>query len=172
MVRRGPRGWRPVPMKKPKGDYAIQTVINALRLLEAFRDEEFEGRIERIYPEPKSGSSVVTYLVDIEVTSDNRHLLMSSMQADVEFTAKSVYDSVLVPHDAIKRNPNNELGVYLQVKNARGEDLEPEFVECRVGLDNGVYAQVIEGVKEGDVVFTKLPQKTEKEREEEERRAG
>ena len=27
-------------MKKPKGEYAIQTVINAMRLLEAFRDEE------------------------------------------------------------------------------------------------------------------------------------
>ena len=153
-------------------DAPIEPASRVKITVEAFRDEEFEGRIERIYPEPKSGSSVVTYLVDIEVMSDNRHLLMSSMQADVEFTAKSVYDAVLVPHDAIKRNANNELGVYLQVKDERGEDLEPEFVKCRLGLDNGVYAQVIEGVKEGEVVFTKLPQKTEKEREEEERRAG
>ncbi|UCG15902.1 MAG: biotin/lipoyl-binding protein [Phycisphaerales bacterium] len=157
----------------PEGEETpIEPASNVKITVEAFRDEEFEGTIERIYPEPKSGSSVVTYLVDIEVTSENRHLLMSSMQADVVFTAKSVYDAVLVPHDAIKRNPNNELGVYLQVKNERGEDLEPEFAKCRVGLDNGVYAQVIEGVKEGDVVFTKLPQKTEKEREDEERRGG
>ena len=33
-------------MKKPKGDYAIQTVINALRLLEAFREEEELGVTE------------------------------------------------------------------------------------------------------------------------------
>jgi DNA-binding IclR family transcriptional regulator len=30
-------------MKKPKGDYAIQAVINAMRLLETFRDEEEQG---------------------------------------------------------------------------------------------------------------------------------
>jgi DNA-binding IclR family transcriptional regulator len=33
-------------MKKPKGDYAIQTVVNAMRLLEAFRDEEELGVTE------------------------------------------------------------------------------------------------------------------------------
>lgn len=30
-------------MRKPKGEYAIQTVVNAMRLLEAFRDEEELG---------------------------------------------------------------------------------------------------------------------------------
>jgi DNA-binding IclR family transcriptional regulator len=33
-------------MKKPKGEYAIQTVVNAMRLLEAFRDEEEFGVTE------------------------------------------------------------------------------------------------------------------------------
>jgi DNA-binding IclR family transcriptional regulator len=33
-------------MKKPKGEYAIQTVVNAMRLLEAFRDEEQLGVTE------------------------------------------------------------------------------------------------------------------------------
>jgi DNA-binding IclR family transcriptional regulator len=33
-------------MKKPKGEYAIQTVVNAMRLMEAFRDEEELGVTE------------------------------------------------------------------------------------------------------------------------------
>jgi len=33
-------------MKKPKGDYAIQTVVNAMRLLEEFRDREMLGVTE------------------------------------------------------------------------------------------------------------------------------
>lgn len=33
-------------MKKPKGEYSIQTVINAMRLLEAFRDDEELGVTE------------------------------------------------------------------------------------------------------------------------------
>ncbi len=33
-------------MKKPKGEYAIRTVVNAMRLLEAFRDEDELGVTE------------------------------------------------------------------------------------------------------------------------------
>ena len=33
-------------MRKPKSEYAIQTVVNAMRLLEAFRDEEELGVTE------------------------------------------------------------------------------------------------------------------------------
>ena len=39
----GPWGVETDAMKKPKGDYAIQAVINAIRLLETFRDEEEQG---------------------------------------------------------------------------------------------------------------------------------
>jgi len=138
--------------------------------VEAFPDQQFEGVIERIYPEAKKQASVTTYLVDIVVTSDNRGRLMSSMQGDVEFTAKSVYDAVLVPHDAVKRDPNNEMGVYVPPDASQGEDAEPKFIKCRLGLDNGMFAQILEGLKEGDVVYTTLPQKTEKEREDEEAR--
>jgi len=156
---------RPTPTSAP-----IEAASDVKITVEAFHDQEFIGRIERIYPEPRSGSSIITYLVDIEVTSDNRHLLMSSMQADVEFTAKSVYDTLLVPHEAIKRGPDNELGVYKAVDVPGESKPKPEFVRCRIGLDNGTFAQVIEGVEEGDVVFTKLPEKTDREREEEEGR--
>ncbi len=149
----------------------IETGVPVEIHVEAFREDDFEGVIERIYPEPKSGSSIVTYLVDIRVTSENRPLLMSSMQADVRFTAKSVYEAVLVPHEAIKRGPDDELGVYLVAREPGGVESAPEFRRCKIGLDNGMYAQVLEGVKEGDEVFTKLPQKTEKEREEEDRRS-
>jgi HlyD family secretion protein len=138
--------------------------------VEAFPDEEFEGIIDHIYPEPRKSASVVTYLVDIKVISDNRDKLMSAMQADVEFTAQSVYDAVLVPHDAIKRDPNNDLGVYVPGTKKGEQEPEPEFHKCRFGLDNGMFAQVLEGVEEGEVVYTRLPEKTEKEREEEEGR--
>ncbi len=36
-------------MKKPKGEYVIQTVINAMRLLEEFRAETMVRRIMAVY---------------------------------------------------------------------------------------------------------------------------
>ncbi|MCB9849070.1 MAG: hypothetical protein H6817_00025 [Phycisphaerales bacterium] len=128
--------------------------------VDAFPDQDFAGFIERIYPEPKKLQNIVTYLVDILVTSENSDLLKLTMgmQADVEFTAQSVEDVLLVPHDAIRRGPNGELGVFVPDKNAEGE-LQPKFITCRFGLDNGLYAELVqgEGIEQGSEVYTKLP---------------
>jgi len=129
--------------------------------VEAFREDEFAGVIERIYPEPRKAQNIVTYLVDIRVTSANRDklTLVQGMQADVEFTAQSVTDAILVPHDAIREGPNGQLGVYVPEDVPGKQRQQPKFVTCRFGLDNGLYAELIEGegLKEGSVVYTELP---------------
>ena len=134
-------------------------------LVEAYRDEEFIGVIERIYPEPRKAASVVTYYVDILLASANRDKLAMGMQADVEFTAQSVHDVLLVRHDAIHQE-EEQLGVYVPEKIEGQPDPEPKFIPCRFGLDNGLYAEVLEGeLKEGNPVYTKLPRKPEEEEE-------
>ena len=132
-------------------------------LVEAYREEEFFGVIKRIYPEPRKAASVVTYYVDILLTSPNRDKLAMGMQADIEFTAESVHDALLVRHDAIHKE-DNELGVYVPVRSPDKTDPEPKFVKCRFGLDNGLVAEVLEGnLKEGDWVYTQMPRKQEEE---------
>lgn len=134
--------------------------------VDAFHEEEFEGVIERIHPEPRSrAASVVTYRVDILLTSDNRNKLLLGMQADVEFTADSVTDVVRVPHEAIYKNEFEKLGVYLAVRDPNTGALESKFQPCRFGLDDGIFAQVVEGVEQGARVYVKLPQKTQRERD-------
>ena len=92
------------------------------------------------------------------LTSQNRDKLLTGMQADVEFTAQSVSDAVLVPHEAIHRNDMGEIGVYISVMDESGQR-DKEFVPCRFGLDNGQYAEVMEGIDDGTEVYTKLPLK-------------
>jgi len=125
--------------------------------VESFRDETFSGVIERIFPEPKSVDGVVTYLVDVVVTSENRSRLLSGMRADVSFTSEHVSNVVLCPNEAIKEGPMGKLGVYVPKKGADPSLHLTEFVPCRLGLDNGVYSEVVEGVAEGDIVYTKKP---------------
>ena len=64
---------------------------------------------------------------------------------------------MLVPNEAV-RYVAGERGVYLRVDSERvpGKKV-PEFKLFRAGLDNGLYTQVIAGLQEGDVVYTKLP---------------
>jgi len=128
--------------------------------VDSFQDEEFTGMIERIHPEPNSTvARVVTYQVDILLNSDNRAKLLTGMQADVEFTAQSALNVVLCPHDAIRRNEVDELGVYVPFDDPESDDPGKKFVKCRFGLDNGMYAEVLDGLEEEMEVFTVLPQK-------------
>jgi multidrug efflux pump subunit AcrA (membrane-fusion protein) len=159
----------PSPGSGDGNDAPIASGSKVKITVEAFHDEDFAGLIERIYPEPKSAaSSVVTYLVDVLITSPNRDKLMLGMHADVEFTAKSVYNAILVSRDAIKRGPNGkDLGVFVPTVGPNGKPGEPQFVRCRFGLDNGLFAEVLEGLQDGDEVYTQVPGKTEREEEKE-----
>ena len=130
--------------------------------VEAYRDEEFGGVIERIYPEPQVLSGVVTYQVDVVVTSSNKTLLMPKMRAEVEFTSEHVKNVLICPNEAIREGPNGELGVYIPPRAAGDPEAEPEFVPCTFGLSNGRFSEVKSGLEEQAKVFTKMPRKVKK----------
>ncbi len=154
--------WAKPGFERPDVQVPIEAATPVKVRVESFHEEEFTGTIERIYPEPSSlNSTIVTYQVDIVLTSDNRDKLLAGMQADVEFTAQSAYDSVLVPHEAIHRNEiSDELGVYIPVDTPGSDEQDKKFIPCKFGLDNGMYAQVLSGVQEGDTVYTKVPRRS------------
>ncbi len=139
--------------------------------VESFRDEEFAGIIERVYPEPRNISNVVTYLVDVVIISENRDRLLPGMRADVRFTSEFAEDVVLCPNEAIHEGTGGKLGVYIPKKGADPKERETEFVPCRFGLDNGNYSEVREGLTEGTPVYIKLPAKQDRDKERKKRRS-
>ncbi len=139
--------------------------------VESFRDEEFEGVIERIFPEPKTLQGVVTYLVDVVITSDNRSRLLPGMRADVKFTSEHVSNVVLCPNEAIREGPGGKLGVHIPVKTSDPTERETKFIACKFGLDNGSYSEVRDGLQEGMAVYTKLPRKTSRGHNNEEKKS-
>lgn len=133
--------------------------------VESFRDEDFTGIIERIYPEPKSLTGVVTYLVDVVITSDNKSKLLTGMRADVSFTSEFVKNALLCPNEAVREGPRGKLGVYIPKPDSAPGQHETQFVDVRFGLDNGNYSEVLEGLEEGTLVYTKLPARTDSGKE-------
>ena len=131
--------------------------------VEAYPGEEFTGEIDQVYPEPDSLSNVVTYTVKIRITSENRNMLMLGMQADVEFTAESSINVVLVPHEAIKRGPSGELGVWVPVRGDDSREQKRRFVKVEFGLDNGIDAEATSDLGSVTEVYTKLPKLSERE---------
>lgn len=138
--------------------------------VESFRDEQFTGIIERIYPEPATISGVVTYLVDVVIVSENRDRLLPGMRADVQFTSEHVENVVLCPNEAIQKGPDGRFGVYVPKKGAPREERATEFLPCEFGLDDGNHTEVREGLSEGMIVYTKLPAKQDRDRDRKKRR--
>jgi multidrug efflux pump subunit AcrA (membrane-fusion protein) len=148
----------PVQTAPTNGDHPIVEGTPVEVTIESYPDEKFQGVIELIEPEPDQGQQVViSYVVRIRLTSANSRDLPHGSQANVRFVSETVKDAVLVPNEAVHYVLERR-GVYLQVDSDRvpGEKV-PKFQAFRAGLDNGVYTQVIEGLKAGDVVYTKLP---------------
>jgi len=152
-------------MPEDLDDALAQAGQSPLVTVESFRDQEFKGVIERIYPEPRNISNVVTYMVDVVITSDNRHLLLPGMRADVRFTAEERTDIVLCPNEAIREGPQGKLGVYIPKPNAPAELRETEFIACKLGLDNGSNTEIVDGLAVGMTVYTKLPSKKDRDKD-------
>jgi len=129
--------------------------------VESFREQEFSGIIERIYPEPTTLSGVVTYLVDVVIASENRKILLPGMRADVEFTSEHVSDVVLCPNEAIREGTSGKLGVYVPSPDGPPRSHQTEFIACDFGLDNGNFSEVRSGLKPGMEVYTRLPRATD-----------
>ncbi len=134
--------------------------------VEAFPDELFHGIIERISPESEIQAAVATFEVRIRVTSDNREKIRgySGIQAEAKFTSVPVRNALLVPFEAAQRGPTGELGVYVPAVKAGGSEEEPRFQPCKFGSNNGVDVVVLEGIQDGQRVYTKLPVKTRTEK--------
>jgi len=168
-ARPGPTARHPASLPADVFDQATRVEVT----VESFRDEEkFYGIIERISPQSEFLQAIATFKVWIRIVSDNRDKLVGLLntQAEAHFTAKSVRDAVLVSYDAIQKDPNGEgFGVYVPVTKPGESRPEPEFRPCKFGVDNGIDVEVIKGLKEGEKVYTKLPRKTRREQEAEER---
>jgi multidrug efflux pump subunit AcrA (membrane-fusion protein) len=130
--------------------------------VEAFREEQFTGVIERIYPEPKVLSNVVTYEVDVVVVGENREKLLPRMRAEVEFTSEHLSNVVLCPNEAIREGPDNRLGVFVPPPSPGDPEADPVFIPSSFGLTNGTYSEVKSGVVENTAVYAKMPRRIRK----------
>ncbi len=139
--------------KENEEEMALLRAANNVEVtVDAFREDKFTGKVDRVYPNPKNINNVVTYRVRILLTSPNRTQLMLGMHANVKFTSRKLTNVLLVVNEAIK-NKNDEHGVYIE-----GPDKKPMFIPVKVGLTDSTNIELkTDKLKPGDQVFTKLP---------------
>ncbi|HEY9627789.1 MAG TPA: efflux RND transporter periplasmic adaptor subunit [Coleofasciculaceae cyanobacterium] len=117
---------------------------------DAYPDQKFQGRVQRIAPEAVVKQNVTSFQVRVSLVTGQEKLL-SGMNVDVTFLGKQLDNALVIPTVAIVTQ-EGQTGVL--VPNSSNQ---PEFRPVTLGAAVGNQTQVLEGVKPGDKVFTDIP---------------
>lgn len=133
--------------------------------VDAYRDETFEGTIERVEPQGRQvvGATQIQFDVHVLITDPQQHRLPLGAQAQVEFTVDQSLNCLRVPAEAIMRY-HDQPGIWVQVPPRPGTNKRygKKFVPCRTGITDGEYTEIVSAIGDfklepGQKVYTKLP---------------
>lgn len=131
--------------------------------VEAYRNEEFEGVIERILPDPIQSGGSVSFRVRIRLFGNDVEKLMG-LQADLAFETKTQDDVLLVPNEAL-RSEGTECYVWVPHREPGADRDGSKKVWVKIGETDGVDTVIVSGLKENDAIWLKTPIFTQAERE-------
>jgi len=116
---------------------------------DAFPDERFSGKVERVAQKGVTVSSVVTFEVEIEVLSKNKNLLKPEMSANVEIIVANRENVLVLPTEALV-GPAGRKFALLPPEN---EGEKPQRREVETGASDGVSVEIAGGLEEGEKVL-------------------
>jgi len=120
----------------------------AIVILDALPDKEVKGRITFISPESTTEVGVVFYKTTITLENPDEEL-KDGMSATAEIIIEQHDDVLLIPNRAIQGSWENPF-----VEVVTDEQIEKRQIS--IGLSDGIYAEVLSGLEEGEEVI--LPQ--------------
>jgi HlyD family secretion protein len=116
--------------------------------VESFKDKKFVGKVTKISPFGKEKDNVTTFEVRVSIDNPGGEL-KANMSANAEIIREEKKDVLLVPDSAILYDKDRKTSV--EVPDPKGEHGRRK-VALKVGISNGVKAEVQDGLKAGDKV--------------------
>jgi HlyD family secretion protein len=120
--------------------------------------------IERILPEPQRVNNALVFNVLVRLTGNDLNKLIG-LQSDLAFTTEKLTGVVLVKNEALV-SEGRDCFVYVPVRKSSRERWGQKKIAVKIGATDGTNTEVISGLKDGDMVWTKRPQQTDKEKKE------
>ncbi len=118
---------------------------------DAYPDRVFKGKVRLISPEAVVEQNVTSFQVRVQIVT-GMDKLRSGMNTDLTFIGKPLDDALIVPTVAIVTN-KGETGVLVP-----GSNNKPRFQSVTIGQTISNQTQILEGLQEGDRVYTELPE--------------
>jgi multidrug efflux pump subunit AcrA (membrane-fusion protein) len=116
--------------------------------LDAYPDEEIEGQISKIaFSAVSTTGGGTAFPVEIVLPANLDQKFKVGMNGDTEILVKSRAEILTVPSRAITQRNGDS---FVQVI----ENRKVKEVEVKLGIENDTKTQVLEGLKEGQIVIT------------------
>ncbi len=113
--------------------------------------ERFKGRVDLILPRGEIDSNVIVFKARIGIDGDIFGRVYAGMTASVEVRVGERKKVLFVPSEAVKIDNG---ATVVHVPSGAGD--AHTVVPVKIGLDNGVRAEILEGLEEGaEVLITK-----------------
>jgi len=116
---------------------------------DAYPGKKFEGVISKIYPEPVVKDNIVYYLAIVRAKEEDALFLKPQMTVYAKIITGEKQNALVVPNSAVKFEENNQV-----VYKVDGKKITK--VKVKTGWITSEYTEILEGLKEGDIVATKL----------------
>ncbi|NPA53090.1 MAG: efflux RND transporter periplasmic adaptor subunit [Aquificae bacterium] len=117
--------------------------------VDAYPDKKFEGVISSIYPEPVVKQNIVYYMSIVKVKPEYTKYLRPEMTVYAKIITGEKDNALLIPNEALKY----EKGKQYVYKIVNGK---PVKTYIKTGWMDEKYTEVLEGLKEGDIIAVKL----------------
>jgi len=121
--------------------------------VDAYPNKKFTGRVVSISPQAIVNQNVTSFEVKAEITSKDKGLLRSGMNASLDFKAGQLKDVLVVPTVAIVRQQGST-GVYVQ----NNQSQTPVFTQIETGLTVDDKTEVKSGLNGDEKIFVSFPE--------------
>lgn len=136
--------------KVDETDIGLVKVGQPVRItVDAYKNRAIEGRVFRIAPMGIEKDNVTRFEVRISVLNDIEFLRVN-MSANAEIVLEEHQNALVVPESSIIYNEKRETFIEIPEVSMRTGRRQ---IPIKIGLSNGARAEVLDGLKEGDLVI-------------------
>ena len=138
--------------KVPESDVGKISVGMPARIgVDSFREEKFSGKVSRISPLGKEQDNVTSFEVEVIIDNDTRRL-KTGMTANAEIILEERPQVLVIPEATLIYGEGDATSV--EVPDP-AEETGRRKVAVKTGISNGVKTEIVEGLKEKDLVVTR-----------------
>jgi RND family efflux transporter MFP subunit len=119
-------------------------------IFDALPDNVYVGEVTHVDPGlvSQSNTTVVYAVVELDITTTGWDELPIGSAAGVDVIGGKAENAILIPVEALREISEGEYAVFVM------EDGQPRMKMVEVGLQDLIYAEIISGLSQGDVVTT------------------